>query len=183
MCFSVPRPITWALFFEGSSMEFLIHCKYDELLDLKYIKEHPKNRNKHGQDQIERLAKLYKYHGVRHPIIVSKLTGLMVVGHGRMLAALRAGMKTFPVVYQDFESSEAEYAFIQSDNAIATWAELDLSTINSEIGDLGPDFDIDMLGIKNFTLDLERGTFDPDDEDDDEPEKKTKTCPHCGEEL
>lgn len=132
----------------------IIHCKYDELVDPKDLKNHPKNRNLHGQDQIERLAELYKYHGVRHPIIVSNLTGFIVAGHGRKLAAIRAGIKKFPVVHQDFESTDAEYAFIQADNAIALWAELDLSGINSDIGDLGPDFDINMLGIQDFTIDV-----------------------------
>lgn len=31
-----------------------IHCKFDELIDPNKLKNHPKNRNKHGQDQIER---------------------------------------------------------------------------------------------------------------------------------
>lgn len=159
-----------------------IYCKYDELVNPNKLKNHPKNRNKHGQDQIERLAELYKYHGIRHPIIVSNLSGCIVAGHGRKLAALRAGIKEFPVVYQDFESNEAEYAFIQADNAIALWAELDMGAINTDIGDLGPDFNIDMLGIKNFTLDLERGEFDPDD-DEEIDDQKVKTCPHCGERL
>jgi ParB-like nuclease domain len=131
-----------------------IHCKYDELIDPSKLKNHPKNRNKHGQDQIERLAELYKYHGIRHPIIVSNLSGFIVAGHGRKLAAIRAGIKEMPVVYQDFDSSEAEYAFIQADNAIALWAELDMSGINTDIQDLGPDFNIDMLGIKDFTIDV-----------------------------
>lgn len=166
---------------EGDKVEVTIHCKYDELIDPKKLKNHPKNRNKHGQDQIERLAELYKYHGIRHPIIVSNLTGLIVAGHGRKLAALRAGLKEMPVVYQDFDSSEAEYAFIQSDNAIAEWSDLDLGAINTDLADLGPDFDIDMLGIKNFTLDLEQAEFDPDS--DDETEISKKRCPHCGGEL
>lgn len=135
-------------------MQTKIHCKYDELLNPKDLKNHPKNRNKHGQDQIERLSELYKYHGIRHPIIVSNLSKCIVAGHGRKLAAIRAGIKEMPVVYQDFDSSEAEYAFIQSDNAIALWAELDLAGINEDIGDLGPDFDINMLGIQDFTVDV-----------------------------
>lgn len=131
-----------------------IYCKYDELLNPSKLKNHPKNRNKHGQDQIERLAELYKYHGIRHPIIVSNLSKCIVAGHGRKLAAIRAGIKEFPVVYQDFESSEAEYAFIQADNAIALWAELDMAGINMDMADLGPDFDINMLGLQDFTLDI-----------------------------
>jgi hypothetical protein len=157
-----------------------IHCKYDKLVDPSKLKNHPKNRNRHGQDQIERLAELYKYHGVRHPIIVSNLSKQIVAGHGRKLAAIRAGIKEFPVVYQDFDSAEAEYAFIQSDNAIAAWSELDLSGINNDLQDLGPDFDLNMLGILNFNMD-----FEPSSEEDQGKldTKSLKTCPECGHEF
>lgn len=135
-------------------MDIKINCLFDKLVNPKELKDNPKNRNKHGQDQIERLAQLYKYQGIRHPIIISAETGYIVAGHGRKLAAIRAGIKEVPVVIQCFESQEQEYAFVQSDNAIALWADLDLSGINSDMEFLGPDFDIDMLGIHNFTLDM-----------------------------
>jgi ParB-like nuclease domain. len=160
-----------------------IYCKYDELISPKKLKDHPKNRNKHGSDQVERLADLYKYHGIRHPIIVSNLSGFIVAGHARKLAAVRAGIKEFPVVYQDFDNAEMEYAFIQSDNAIGLWADLDISVINLDIPDLGPDFNIDMLGIKNFTLDFSEKEFDPSDDDEESSSKEPKLCPHCGEEI
>lgn len=134
-------------------MEVKIHCKYDELVDPSKLRDHPLNRNKHPKDQIERLLKLYQYNGVRHPIIISNQSGFIVVGHGRKAAALKCGIDKFPVVYQNFESDEQEYSFIQSDNAIALWAELDLGKINEDLGDLGPDFDVDMLGIEDFHLD------------------------------
>lgn len=161
--------------------EIKIHCKYDQLIDPTQLKNHNKNRNKHGQDQIDRLAELYKYHGVRHPIIVSKLSNMIVAGHGRKLSAILAGVKLMPVVYQDFDSVEQEYAFIQSDNAISAWSELDYAGINSDLADLGPDFDIDMLGIYNFAIDIADKEFDPSDSA--ESEKKHKVCKHCGEEL
>jgi hypothetical protein len=157
-----------------------IHCKYDELIEPKKLKESPLNRNKHGSDQIERLAELYEYHGVRHPIIVSKRSGFIVAGHGRRLAAIRAKIKEFPVVYQEFDSHEAEYSFVQSDNSISAWSELDLSAINNDLQDLGPDFDLKMLGIKNFSLDFNQLDFNPNAE---EKEKKSKVCPHCGETI
>lgn len=166
-------------------MEFIIHCKYDELVDPKTLKDYENNPNKHGADQIERLASLFEYHGIRHPIIVDPDRGVIAAGQGRKLSAIRAGIKKYPVVYQTFESDEAFYAFVTSDNAIAEWSELDLSGINAHFPDLGPDFNIDNLGIKNFTLDLERGSFDPDDDEEVESrnEKDPKTCPNCGEEL
>lgn len=162
-----------------------IHCLFEKLVDPKTLKDNPKNRNKHGQDQIERLAELYAYQGVRHPIVVSNLTGFIVAGHGRKLAAIRAGIKEMPVVFQDFESLDQEYAFIQSDNAVSLWAELDLSAINADIQDLGPDFNIDMLGIHNFTLDVADKNFEPAEESDQgKLDQKTKhLCPECGHEF
>jgi DNA modification methylase len=145
--------------------EIRIHCKYDEMVDPKKLKDHPKNRNKHDKDQIERLAKLYEYHGIRHPIIVSSRSKCIVAGHGRKAAAVKAGLKEMPVVYQGFDSEESEYAFIQADNAIALWAELDLSGINNDLGDLGPDFDVDVLGIKNFTVDVADKEFEADEDE------------------
>lgn len=154
----------------------MIHCKYDELKNPKDLVDHPSNRNKHPKEQLERLAKIYEYQGIRHPIIVSKLSGFIVAGHGRKQAAIKAKIKEVPVVYQEFQNDEQEYAFIQSDNAIALWADLDLSGINSDLGNLGPDFDIDLLGIKNFTLDPEtiEGECDEDEVGETPKEPRTK---------
>jgi hypothetical protein len=58
---------------------------------------------------------------------------------------------TAPVVYQHFEDDDQEWLFVQSDNAIASWAELDLKGINTDLAELGP-FDIDLIGINNFNL-------------------------------
>lgn len=157
------------------SKEIKIHCLYTELIDPAALMNHPKNRNKHGQDQIERLAELFQYHGIRHPIIVSNRTKCIVAGHGRKLAAIRAGIKKYPVVYQDFKNDEAEYAFIQADNAIALWAEMDMAGINTDLQDLGPDFDINMLGLEGFTLDVSDKFEDKDaDELPEEVEPNAK---------
>ena len=160
-----------------------IHCLFEKLVDPKTLKDNPKNRNKHGQDQIDRLAEIYKYHGIRHPIIVSKLSGFIVAGHGRKLAAIRAGVEKMPIVFQDFENVDKEYAFLTSDNAIASWSDLDLSGINMDVVDLGPDFDISMLGIKNFILDSAEKSFEPSTEDEQGKldEKQLTECPGCGE--
>jgi hypothetical protein len=114
--------------------------------------------------------------------VVSNKTGFIVAGHGRKLAAIRAGIKEMPVVFQDFESSDQEYAFIQSDNAAALWAELDIAGINADVQDLGPDFDINMLGIHNFTIDVAEKNIDEKIEDQTDV-NFGDTCPHCGEAI
>ena len=121
--------------------------------DIKSLKPNPRNPNKHSPEQIERLAKLLDFYGWRHPIIVSNQSGLIVAGHGRLEAAKKLGREKVPVHFQEFQSEEEELGFLTSDNAIASWAELDLGTINAFVPDLGPDFDLDLLGIKDFTLD------------------------------
>ena len=143
-----------------------INCAHDELLELHKIIPNPKNPNKHPQDQIDRLAKLLDYQGQRHPIIISKRSGFVVVGHGRLEAIKKLRWEKAAVNFQDFNDEAQEYSFIVSDNAIAEWADLDLSEINKEMLDLGPDFDVDMFGLKDFTIDPMEGEL-PDLNGDD----------------
>lgn len=135
------------------------------------LTRHPKNPNEHSKEQIERLAELIRYQGWRLPIIVSKQSGYIVSGHGRLDAALSMGLKEVPVVFQDFIDDEQEYAFLVSDNAIAAWAALDMASINQYMLDLGPDFNIDLLGIKDFMLEPS-DKLEPQCNEDDVPEVK-----------
>jgi len=144
-------------------------CLYDKLVDPKKLKPHPKNRNSHPPDQIDRLAKIIEYQGWRYPVKVSKRSGFVTAGHGRIEAAKILKCKV-PVNEQDYESDEQEYADVQSDNAIALWAELDFSGINADIADLGPEFDIELLGIKNFEIDV--ADKDPGCDEDEVPDVK-----------
>lgn len=116
------------------------------------LKPHPKNPNTHRPQQIERLADLIKYQGWRLPIIVSKQSGFIVSGHGRLMAAQYLNLKDVPVSYQDFLDEDQEIAFLVSDNAIASWAELDLGLINSFLPTFDPDFKIDLLGLEDFVI-------------------------------
>lgn len=154
-----------------------IHCSFDELLKPSQIKPNKNNRNKHPAHQIDALAKIIKYQGIRHPLIISKNSGLLVAGHGRLAALKKLKVKEIPVKYQEFENEDQEYSFGISDNSIAAWAELDFSGINLDLENLGPDFDLDMLGLKDFKLDVS-------EKEDKEPEvesfnEKIITCPHC----
>lgn len=135
-------------------MTFKIESKDIQLVDESKLVLNPKNMNSHSKEQIARLEKLIEFQGFRNPIIVSNRTGFVVAGHGRIEAARKIGMNLVPVMYQDFDSEAQEYAYMVSDNAIASWSELDLSAVNTEMLDLGPDFDIEMLGIKDFTIEI-----------------------------
>jgi hypothetical protein len=155
----------------------LIKTAYQKLLDIfsPEIIPHPKNMNQHSEEQIKRLAELILYQGQRLPIIISKRSGFIVAGHGRWEAikilAKDHGWDKIAVDFQDFENEAQEYAFMTSDNAIAEWSTLDLSMVNTEMLEFGPDFNIDLLGIKDFTIEpIEK--FEMEDELRDDLNKK-----------
>ena len=138
-----------------------IFCSYQKLVPIQDLAPHPRNRNRHPTTQIELLARILKERGWRHPIIVSNQSGVVVAGHGRLEAAKLAGFTDVPVDYQNFASNEQEYEFLVADNATSLWAELDLHGIKLDLE--GTDFDIDFLGLKNFSLG-EIEPFDPNKE-------------------
>lgn len=146
-----------------------IRCLYDKLVPIGLLAAHPKNRNKHPDEQLHRLADILDYQGWRYPIKVSKSSGFITSGHGRLEAARLLGLKEVPVNYQEYESEEQEYADLVADNAIALWAEIDLAGINADLGDLGPDFNIEHLGIKDFVLEP-ADKLEPGCDEDEVPE-------------
>lgn len=153
-----------------------ITCAYTELKNPKDLLPFPKKPNKHTDAQIERLCLLIKHYGFRHPIIVSKNSGFIIAGHGRWQAAMKLKLESVPVDYQEFKNPDDEYGFVVSDNSISDWSELDLSMINSEMINLGPDFDVDLLGLEDFELEIADKIEPKCDEDDAvEPPKNPKT--------
>jgi hypothetical protein len=94
------------------------------------------------------------------------------------------GENNAAVVYQHFENEDQRYAFVQSDNAIANWAELDLAGINADLKEMGP-FDIDLLGIEGFTVDVADKYSETDIEVGERGEPTDNSgdlsqCPNCG---
>ena len=144
-------------------------CSYDELVECHKLVPHPDNPNKHPETQIERLAKIIDYQGQRSPIIVCKETGFIVVGHGRLEAIKKLGWDKVAVNYQTFKDDAQRYAHMTADNAISEWSKIDFGDINKIIDGLGPEFDVEALGLKDFKIEpLEK--FDPNDEWNGMPE-------------
>lgn len=162
----------------------IIDCAYDELVSPKKLKlkRHPNNPNKHSKEQIERLCHIIEKNKWRKPIIVSNQSGYITAGHGRLEAALKLKMKEVPVNYQDYDGPEQEYQDMTADNAIASWAELDLGQINLDIQELGPELDLDAMGIKDFVVEpLEKIPENTSQElNIDSFDNFQNQCPKCG---
>lgn len=131
-----------------------IKSKEIQIVSISELKMKSGNRNHHPQNQIEELAKQFKYQGFRNPLIVSNQSGEIVCGNGRFLAAKRAGLKELPVIFQDYDSAEQEYKHHVADNGISLWAELDIENIKLDLQEF--DFDSANLGIKDFNLEEQK---------------------------
>jgi DNA modification methylase len=117
-----------------------IHCLYDAIVPLTELREHPRNPNRHTQKQSDLLARIIEATGWRNCIIVSKRSGCIVAGHGRLYAARTLKLESAPVQYQEFDSEEEELRHLVADNRLAEFSQRDdaaLASILSELRDDG----------------------------------------------
>ena len=153
-----------------------VWCSFDTLVPVSELKPNPRNPNTHPSRQIELLAKNIQYFGFRHPITVSKRSGLIVAGHGRLAAARELGLQLVPVDYQDFASESDEMAVLIADNRLAELASIDLNSLEGIIDELKIDgFDTLLTGFDEADLEsLLQGDDTPSDEETVEDEELDK---------
>ena len=76
------------------------------------------NAKKHPEEQINALASMFLEYGFDQPIVVDK-NYVIVKGHGRRLAAIKAGFKEVPVIVRDDMTAAKVRASRIADNRIA----------------------------------------------------------------
>ena len=125
-----------------------IHCSHTELRDPTSLVEHPRNYNTHPAEQIRLLAKIIQHQGWRNPITVSKRSGFVVKGHGRLAAAMLLKTEKVPVDVQDYKDEASEVADMIADNRIAELAEADTDALKGLLlDDVFDNFDLDLTGF------------------------------------
>ncbi len=140
------------------------HTDVKKVSELLLI-QNPKNNNKHSKEQIDRLAKIIDFQGQRSPIVISKRSGFLTRGHGRLFALDKLKWEYAAVDYQDYNTEAEEYADMTADNEIARWAEFNTDKFLEDIKtvDLG---DFELLGLKELPDILgeeKKELTDPDD--------------------
>ena len=125
----------------------LIHCAHARLADVATLVPNPRNPNKHGDKQVALLAKIIRHQGWRAPITVSKRSGFVVTGHGRLQAALLLQVEKVPVDEQDFATEADEWAHLIADNRIAELAETDDALLKELLAELDGNLDMDLSGF------------------------------------
>lgn len=101
-----------------------VYCQAT-LVDIDTIKPNPDNPNLHPETQIRLLGEVLLRHGWREPVVVSKLSGYLVKGHGRYMAAKAKGWKKIPVEFQDYADAQCELSDLIADNRVAQGSFMD----------------------------------------------------------
>jgi DNA modification methylase len=142
-----------------------VFCAHTSLVAIEKLVPNPRNPNTHPEKQIELLAKIIKAQGWRNPVVVSKRSGFVIKGHGRLDAAKLLTADVVPVDFQDYESEAAEWADMIADNRIAELAEADEESLKALLKDLDGKIDLDLTGFDADSLDdiLERLETKQDD--------------------
>lgn len=131
-----------------------VFCSFDELLDTEKVVGNPRNPNEHPEEQIELLAKIISHQGWRNNITISRQSGYVVKGHGRLMTAIKLGCIQVPVEYQNYATEADEWADLTADNRLAELAEMNedkLAEILAEI--TSSDLSIEMAGYTDEDLD------------------------------
>ena len=157
-----------------------VWCSFDELVSVDSLNPNPKNPNKHPDSQIELLSKNIKYLGWRHPITVSKRSGFIVAGHGRLMAAKKLGVQIVPVDYQEFNSDADEMAVLVADNRLAELSETSEEDLKNILSELDGKIEIDLTGFSDAEVEQLLRDINTDVLDEDVPEVPTEPVSKFG---
>lgn len=141
------------------------------------------NNPRLNEQGINKLAASIKEFGFRQPIVVDK-ENVIIVGHTRLKAAYKLGLKEVPVnIAEDLSESQVK-AYRIADNRTAEESDWDLDKLRIEVQALEDDFpelDISLLGfnadeLDNLRIDPEALDSEPNEADDELPEEVEPRC-------
>src|SRR5829696_345411 len=131
------------------------------------LKPDPRNARTHSKRQVEQIIASIRQFGFTNPILLDP-DGVVIAGHGRLLAAKAIGSAEVPTIELVGLSEAQKRALRLADNKIALNAGWDLDLLRIELGELAAiDVDLDMTvtGFSTGELDLLlSGNEDPDDD-------------------
>lgn len=113
-----------------------------KMISINDVIPYEKNAKKHPEEQVEYIANSIKRFGWKQPIVIDK-ENVVVVGHGRLLAAQKLGYEQVPVLYADDLTEGEIKAFRLADNK-TNESEWDERLLDLELEELEPLEDIDM---------------------------------------
>jgi len=134
------------------------------LRDPRELIPNPDNCHTHSEFQINQIIGSMKEFRWTLPVAVDE-KGVLLAGHGRVLAALKLGLEKIPTMIFDHMSNEQKEAYTLADNKINENAGWDFELLKVKLEELDNlDFDIDIIGFSN--QEIERILDDERDQND-----------------
>src|SRR4051812_45170033 len=132
---------------------------------------HARNARTHSDAQVAQIAGSIGEFGFVNPVLVGD-DGVIVAGHGRVLAARKLGLTEAPVIVLAHLSPTQRRALMIADNQIATQAGWNEEMLAAELAALrDEDVDLGLLGFDEGELDrLLDGAADEGEDADEAPE-------------
>lgn len=125
-----------------------------------------KNARTHSEAQVAQIAASMKEWGWTNPVLVDD-AGMIIAGHGRVLAARKLGLSEVPVMVAHGWSDAQKQAYVLADNQLALNAGWDMDMLKTELAGLKEwEFDLSLLGFADLDALLAQKTIGLTDEDD-----------------
>lgn len=149
------------------------------------------NSRTHSEQQVQQVASSIKEFGFTNPILIDE-SDVIIAGHGRLLAAQKLKLDEVPTITLEGLTEAQRKAYVIADNQLALNADWDIDELKVEVERLTElDFNLNLLGFDDDTLqnltDTFEPNFDPATEEEqgqlDELDPKYVDCPHCGKEF
>lgn len=125
-----------------------------------------RNSRTHSDEQVAQIAASMKEWGWTNPILVDE-AGMIIAGHGRVLAARKLGLTEVPVMVAVGWTEAQKRAYVLADNQLALNAGWDMSVLTNELQGLKEwEFDLSLLGfndLDSLLAEKTEGLTDPDD--------------------
>lgn len=148
-----------------------------EYLSPGVLTPYPANAKKHPDDQVKHIANSIREFGFRQPIVVDA-DNVVVIGHGRLMAAKSLGLDSVPVVRADDLTDEQIRALRLADNK-TNESEWDFAELEAELAELSMDFDMSEFGF----VDIRGGVSETKDTPEVKLEEKYQLIVDCDDET
>jgi len=137
-----------------------------EVRPLAELTPYAKNARTHSAEQVAQIAASLAEWGWTNPVLVDE-GGMVIAGHGRLLAAEQLGISAVPVMVARGWSEAQKQAYVLADNQLALNAGWDMSRLAVELSDLqGLGFEMSLLGFSERDMRAAMGApglTDPDE--------------------
>ena len=133
-----------------------------EMIDISELHPYENNARTHSDSQLEAICNSIKEFGFINPVIIDE-NNMILVGHGRIEASKRLGIKQAPFRRVTNLTDDQKKAYILADNRLSDLGGWDEEMLAQELESIS--LDMSAFGFEDFNIDIDEP--EPEIEEDD----------------